>query len=123
TTGSPTPALTKSGALPASVTFVDNGNGTATLSGVPALGTVNSYPITITANNGVSPNATQSFTLTVQKGNQATLTINAPASLKYGTSATLTASGGSGTGAVTFSSGSSTGCAVSGDQLSVTNAS
>jgi MBG domain/Kelch motif/Galactose oxidase, central domain len=66
TTGSPAPALTKSGALPTGVTFTDNGNGTATLSGTP-LGTVGSYPITITANNGVSPNATQNFTLTVQK--------------------------------------------------------
>ena len=123
TTGSPTPALTKSGALPTGVTFIDNGNGTATLSGTPALGTVNSYPITITANNGVSPNATQNFTLTVQMATQATLTVNAPATLTYGNTTTLTASGGSGTGAVTFSAGASTGCAVAGDLLSVTNAS
>ena len=123
TTGSPKPALTKSGTLPASVTFVDNGDGTATLSGTPALGTVTSYPITITANNGISPDATQSFTLTVQKADQTTLTVNAPATLKYGNTATLTTTGGSGTGTVTFGAGGSTGCTVTGDQLSVTDAS
>ena len=47
---------------PAGVTFVDNGNGTATLSGTPAAGTGGVYSITITAANGVSPDATQSFT-------------------------------------------------------------
>jgi hypothetical protein len=123
TTGSPMPALMQIGMLPLGVTFTDNGNGIATLSGTPALATVSSYTITITANNGVSPNATQNFTLTVQKAEQATLTINAPATMMYGSSATLTASGGSGTGAVTFSVGDSTGCAVASDQLSVTNAS
>jgi len=65
TTGFPTPALSETGALPSGVTFVDKGNGTATLSGTPASGTAGTYPITITANNGVSPNFPQSFTLTV----------------------------------------------------------
>lgn len=56
--------------------------------------------------------------------NQDTLvTVATPSSLVYGTSATLTTTGGSGTGAVTFSVGSSTGCSVSGTTLSVTNAS
>ena len=64
-TGVPTPALSESGALPSGVTFVDNGNGTATLSGTPASNSAGSYPLTITANNGITPNATQSFTLTV----------------------------------------------------------
>jgi hypothetical protein len=65
TTGSPAAALSKTGTLPSLVTFVDNGDGTATLSGTPAGGTGGDYPITITANNGVSPNATQTFTLHV----------------------------------------------------------
>jgi hypothetical protein len=65
TTGSPAATVTESGALPSGVTFVNNGNGTATLSGTPASGTNGSYPITITAANGVGSNATQSFTLTV----------------------------------------------------------
>ena len=83
TTGFPIPALTESGALPSGVTFTDNKNGTATLSGTTtAAGT---YPLTFTAANGVLPNATQSFTLTV---NQATQGPTAPAS--------LTATGGAG---------------------------
>ena len=45
--------------------MTDGGNGTATLAGTPAAGSKGSYPITITATNGVSPNATQSFTITV----------------------------------------------------------
>ena len=49
------------------MTFTDNGDGTATLSGTPAAGTGGTYPITITATNGVSPDATQTFTLTVDQ--------------------------------------------------------
>jgi hypothetical protein len=62
------------------------------------------------------------FTIT-GKLNQATLTVNAPSTLTYGATATLTTTGGSGNGAVTFSVGASTGCTVSGSTLSVTNAS
>ena len=65
TTGLPTPTITPTGALPAGVTFLDNGNGTGTLSGTPAAGSQGSYPLTFTAANGVAPNATQTFTLTV----------------------------------------------------------
>ncbi|HEU5268572.1 MAG TPA: putative Ig domain-containing protein, partial [Jatrophihabitans sp.] len=63
TAGFPTTtALGETGSLPSGVTFIDNGDGTATLAGTPAAGTGGSYPITITAGNGVLPNATQSFT-------------------------------------------------------------
>ena len=65
TSGYPTPSLGDHGALPAGVTFVANGNGTATIAGTPAVGTAGSYPITLTASNGTSPDANQSFTLTV----------------------------------------------------------
>ena len=65
TTGIPVPALTETGALPAGLTFTDNGNGTASLSGMAAPGTAGSFPITITASNGVGSPATQAFTLTV----------------------------------------------------------
>ncbi len=65
TAGSPTPAITESGALPSGVTFTDNGNGTATLTGTATTGSEGSYPLTINAANGVAPDATQSFTLTV----------------------------------------------------------
>jgi hypothetical protein len=63
-TGTPTPSLTESGALPSGVTFVNNGNGTATIAGPAASGTAGTYPITITASNGVAP-VTQAFTLTI----------------------------------------------------------
>ncbi len=65
TTGLPTPSVTKSGTLPSGVTFTDNGDGTASLAGTPAAGTHGVYHFTIGASNGVTPNATQSFTLTV----------------------------------------------------------
>jgi predicted outer membrane repeat protein len=65
TTGYPTPAISKSGALPSGVTFTDNGDGTAALAGTPAIGTAGDYLIDITASNGVEPDATQAFTLTV----------------------------------------------------------
>ncbi len=57
------PALTETGSLPSGVSFTDNGNGTASLSGAASSSGI--FPITITASNGVLPDATQSFTLTV----------------------------------------------------------
>ncbi len=65
TTGTPTPALTKTGALPNGVTFTDNTNGTATLAGTPT--ETGTFPLVITAANGVAPNATQNFTVTVNQ--------------------------------------------------------
>src|SRR5207248_220709 len=70
TTGFPAPSLSESGALPSGVTFTDNGNGTATLSGTPPVGSAGSYPLTFTAHNGVGTDATQSFTLVVAPANR-----------------------------------------------------
>jgi choice-of-anchor C domain-containing protein len=75
TTGAPTSTITnasfggctKSAALPANVTLVDNHNGTATLAGTPAGGTGGTYTLCINAANGVAPAATQTFTLTVDQ--------------------------------------------------------
>jgi Protein of unknown function (DUF4038)/Putative collagen-binding domain of a collagenase len=64
-TGSPAPAISVAGTLPTGVTFKDNGNGTATLSGQPAAATQGVYPLTATADNGIAPSATQDFSLTV----------------------------------------------------------
>ena len=65
-TGVPSAALALGGCtLPAGVTFLDNGNGTGTLAGTPGPGTANTYSCTLTASNGIPPNATQAFTLTV----------------------------------------------------------
>ena len=59
--GFPPPTFTETGALPNGVHFNSNGSFT----GTPAPGTAGTYPITITASNGVLPNATQHFTITV----------------------------------------------------------
>ena len=67
-TGNPTPTLSESGALPSGVTFTP---ATGVLGGTPAAGTAGTYPITITANNGVGSPAMQSFTLTVIQPPQA----------------------------------------------------
>lgn len=61
--GSPTPFLSESGSLPPGVNFTDNGNGTATIAGLPT--SSGAFPITITAQNGVAPAASQDVTLTV----------------------------------------------------------
>ena len=53
------------GALPTGVTFVANTDGTATIGGTPATSKAGTYPLTLTANNGVAPNATQSLVLSV----------------------------------------------------------
>jgi hypothetical protein len=65
TTGTPTASLTEAGVLPSGVTFTDHGNGTASLAGAPAPGSAGTYAFTITAHNGVSPDAAQAFTLVV----------------------------------------------------------
>ena len=60
--GAPLPSFSTSG-LPSGVTLTSAG----LLNGNPASGTGGVYNITITANNGIAPNATQSFTLTVNE--------------------------------------------------------
>jgi hypothetical protein len=57
--------LSRTGALPSGVRFTDNGDGTGTLSGTPAANSAGSYPLTLAAANGISPDATQHFTLDV----------------------------------------------------------
>jgi hypothetical protein len=63
--GEPTPTLAESGALPIGVTFHDNGDGTATLLGTPAVGTGGVYPFTVTAYNGINPPAVAHYLLIV----------------------------------------------------------
>jgi hypothetical protein len=64
-TGVPLPALSETGTLPEGVTFTDNGNGTATVAGTAAPGTAGTYPMTVTADNGVAPNATENYVVSV----------------------------------------------------------
>jgi hypothetical protein len=77
-------AITESGPLPGGVSFVDNHNDSATLSGTPATGTGGSYPISIRAANGAPPDATQSFTLTVDEAPSFTSADNATFFLDQG---------------------------------------
>jgi hypothetical protein len=53
TTGTPTAVLTESGTLPKGITFKANTNGTATIAGTPASGSLGIYLITVTATNSV----------------------------------------------------------------------
>ena len=53
TTGFPTSRLSETGTLPGGVTFTDNHDGTATLSGTPTAGSGGTYNLTFTASNGV----------------------------------------------------------------------
>jgi hypothetical protein len=64
-TGSPAPTLSVAPAPPAPVTFTP---GTGVLAGTPT--TAGTFPLTFTAANGTLPNATQAFSLVVNKGNQ-----------------------------------------------------
>ncbi len=89
--GSPTPSLTESGALPAGVMFVDNGNGTGTLRGIPtAIGVFN---IRLVAQNGIGSPATQAFTLTVAQAPAITSANNATFAPGVANSFTVTATG------------------------------
>jgi hypothetical protein len=78
TTGLPTGksmTLYETGSLPDGITFTNNQDSAASLAGTPSLGTTGNYPITIHASNGVAPDATQNFTLTVNPA-PPTVTIN-----------------------------------------------
>jgi hypothetical protein len=61
--GAPLPALSVTGPLPGGVTFVDNGYGNGTFAGVPT--EAGRFSVVLTAANGISPDATQTFTLSV----------------------------------------------------------
>jgi RHS repeat-associated protein len=93
TTGFPAPALTEAGTLPAGVTFTDNGDGTATLSGTPQAGSGGSYTFTITASNGVLPAATQTFMLNVDEPIAFTSPDNAVFTANQNNTLTITTTG------------------------------
>ena len=108
-TGYPQPTLSEIGSLPGGVTFDAS---TGVLSGAPAAGTTGNYPITFTASNGVSPDATQSFTLTVEGATPA-LTLICPEAAYDGNAhscmGTATGLGGAAvTGSWSFSPGTET---------------
>jgi trimeric autotransporter adhesin len=71
--------------------------------------------------NGANKNC-NADSVAVTAADQAKLTLNAGSPLTYGSTEALGTTGGSGTGAVTYSAGTSTGCSVTGSTLSATNA-
>jgi hypothetical protein len=85
--GIPAAAITEVGPLPSGVTLIDQGDGTARLSGTPAGGSAGDYPITITATNRAG-HATQSFTLTVVR-QPAVVHLSGPGSATPGSSVTI----------------------------------
>ena len=87
------PAISETGVLPSGVTLTDNGDGTATLAGAAAVGTGGPYSITIGASNGISPNASQSFTLTVDEAPSITSSDSATFDENDPGSSTITTSG------------------------------
>jgi hypothetical protein len=76
-TGYPVPTFSVAGALPSGLSF---NSATGAITGIPAAGATGSYPITITAGNGILPNATQNSTLVVKQ----------PAGITSASSATFT---------------------------------
>jgi hypothetical protein len=68
TSGSPTPSIKKRGKLPRGLHIVNNHDGTATVSGVPALKGVGVHQLTLVAKFGTRKakvTVTQVFTITV----------------------------------------------------------
>ena len=60
-------SLTQTGVLPTGITFTDNGDGTATISGTPVTGSGGAYAITVTAANQLG-SASKATTLKVDEG-------------------------------------------------------
>jgi hypothetical protein len=110
--GSPTPMLSESGSLPAGLSF---DNKTGILSGTPSAG--GTFTFTFTASNGVSPSATQNFTLTINQApvftsaNNTTFIVGQPANFHVNATGfplpTVTQSGALPSG-INFNQGTST---------------
>jgi hypothetical protein len=66
TSGTPTPTLKKTGPLPKHVTFVNNGDGTATIAGTPTIAGTYLFTVTATFGTGHTKNVlAEVFTVTV----------------------------------------------------------
>jgi MBG domain len=104
--------ITPSGAcsIAGSTVTMTSGTGTCVLTATQA------------GNGNYNPALPAVQSTTAAKAAQAVLAVTAPSSLTYGTTGTATASGGSGTGALSFVS-TGTGCSVAGTTVSVINAS
>ncbi|MGH7748088.1 MAG: putative Ig domain-containing protein, partial [Candidatus Dormibacteria bacterium] len=86
--GYPAPTFSAVGTLPSGVTLVGG-----VLSGTPAGGTGGSYPLALTATNGIGADATQTFSLTVDEAPSITSANNATFTVGAAGSFTVTATG------------------------------
>lgn len=114
-------AASSGSATLASATAVTDANGVADFSGMTMSGAAGtSGTLTFTA-TGYGPVTSTSFSIV--RAAQGALTVTSTSGT-YGTALSLTTSGGSGTGAVTYSAanGTALGCTVSGSSLTVTQA-
>jgi len=110
-TASGTPAAftwSQTGTLPMGVTF---STGTGVLSGTPTQ--AGAFPLTIGVGNGVMPNASQSFTLTVSKADQ-TISFSNPGTRTLGGGAVALAAVATSSLAVTFVSDTPAVCTIAG---------
>ncbi|MBD8608537.1 immunoglobulin domain-containing protein [Aeromicrobium sp. CFBP 8757] len=90
TTGLPTVStISRTGDLPAGLTFTDNGDGTATVAGAPT-GATGRFPIDLAAQNGIDPSGTQTLTIVVDAAPQVT-TDPSDRTVEPGTSVSFTA--------------------------------
>jgi hypothetical protein len=120
---------TSGGSGTGAVTYVLNSGGTATgcsVSGATlSFGSPGTCFVTATKalDTGYNVVSSAQTTITISKGNQAALIVTSTTGT-YPTNVTLTTSGGSGTGAVSYAvvNGTATGCSVSGTTLSFTSA-
>jgi hypothetical protein len=105
-TGTPSPELTLTGTLPGGLSFVDGGDGTATLSGTPAGGTAGTYDLVLRATNPAGE-VQQAFRLTVERASVVVGTVTSsadPAILGQPVTVAVVVSstGGTPTGSVQF---------------------
>ena len=119
TSGTPVASLSEDGALPSGITFTDNGDGTATLAGTPTQS--GTFPLILTAHNGVGADASQALTLTVGRATPS-VTWSAPAAITYGTALTGTQLDATASvpGTFTYTPAAGTVPGAGSDQLSVT---
>ena len=106
------------------LTFTSSTPSICTASASASVTIVAAGTCTVTATKAADSNynveTSAPFSVTVDKADQATLTVTGPASATFGAAdATITTSGGSGGGAETFSAGGSTACSIVAGKLHV----
>jgi len=96
-----------SGSVPAGLTFTDNGNGTASISGSPKAGTGGSYNLTLDAQNAAGSAVNQPYPVTIYVAEQPNITITGSTTYtagKAGGTIFIKATGNTGYGVPSFNS-------------------